>query len=460
MDQEYCGGIGLSRPKLLSFDTYIINLVFSMFDLLMVVPVLSLIIREYHLSMNWAVWAVSLHLAFFAFSLPMMDNWAASKGKMEVLWTALTFFVLGTFLAGLAVEWVWFMCGRVIQAIGTGGMVPFVSSQCRRKLGKMPKGKRYLIMLAFAAAWCSVPLASAGLAGALGWKSVFILHILFAFLVLLISQTWKIVDQPNRKGVGGESIVFFGLIVLFLMMAVTSTDFSGGISAVLHKEVLPLWIVAIGMVVPLLMVERQGSYPFFEPHLFANWRLWILYIQVTLQGFLWTILTLLPFWFARQYDTGTYGSAVCLSFIVIGAMMALPVIGFLSNPVYVHRLAYTAFLLSAVTSAGMIWIPDSRWMLLAVCLLGWCLSFAVADPVHRYMFKWVSPRRIRSGLMAAGMFRAAGGALGFVTAARLFEPGVLISAEVRIFLFVAGVSFLGFLFSLFLGTKKVSHYNN
>jgi hypothetical protein len=37
---------------------------------------------------------------------------------------------------------------------------------------------------------------------------------------------------------------------------------------------------------------------------------------------------------------------------------------------------------------------------------------------------------------------------------------VLISAEVRIFLFVAGVSFLGFLFSLFLGTKKVSHYNN
>ena len=262
MDRSTVGGIGLSRPKSLSFDTYIISMVFSTFDLLTVVPVLSLIIQEYHLSMNWR-WAVSLHLAFFAFSLPMMDNWVASKGKMEVLWTALTFFVLGTLLAGLAVEWVWFMCGRVIQAIGTGGMVPVVSSQCRRKLGKMPKGKRSLIIWHLQSHGVQFPWHPPRAGRSPGMESVFILHILFAFLVLLISQTWKIVDQPNRKGVGGESIVFFGLIVLFLMMAVTSTDFSGGISSVLHKEVLPLWIVAIGMVVPLLMVERRGKLSVF-----------------------------------------------------------------------------------------------------------------------------------------------------------------------------------------------------
>ena len=448
----------MSRPKSLSFDTYIIGLVFSTFDLLMVVPVLSYIIQEYHLSMNWAVWAVSLHLAFFAFSLPMMDNWAASKGRMEVLWTALTFFVLGTLLAGLAGEWVWFMCGRVVQAIGAGGMVPFVSSQSRRELSKMPKRKQYLIMLLVAVILGMIPLTSSWFAFTLGWRAVFVLHILLAFLVLFISQTWKVVDQSNRKGVGGESIVFFGLIILFLMMAITSTDFSEGISAVLSKEVLPLWIVAIGMVVPLLMVERQGSYPFFEPHLFANWRLWILYIQVTLQGFLWTILTLLPYWFARLYNTGDYGTAVLLSLIVTGALMALPVIGYLSNHVYLHRLAYTAFLLTAVTCLTLIWLKDSRWMLFSLGFLGFFLSFALADPVHQYMFRWVSPRRIRSGLMAAGMFRAAGGAIGFVTAARLFDPYVMSAPEVRIFLFIAGVAFAGFLFSFLLGSKKVSHY--
>ena len=58
--------------------------------------------------------------------------------------------------------------------------------------------------------------------------------------------------------------------------------------------------------------------------------------------------------------------------------------------------------------------------------------------------------------MAAGMFRAAGGALGFVTAARLFEPGVLIGEEVRIFLFVAGVSFRDFCLVCFWGQKKLA----
>ncbi len=464
----------LSRSKRFSIETYIIGLVLSTLDLLMVVPILSFAMQEYYLSMDWTVWIVSLHLAFFSFSLPVMDNWAASRGKMEVLWMSLSLFVLGTVVAGLAAEWVWFMCGRVLQAIGMGGMVPFLSSQTRRELSKMTKRNRILVLSAAVLMLCAIPLWSSWLAHMLGWRAVLVLHILYAIVVSVLAEKWKVVDQPSRTGVGGESIIFFGLIVLFLMLAITITDFSQGWSALLAKEVLPLWIVAVGMVVPLLMVERQGRYPFFEPHLFANWRLWILYLYVTLQGFLWTTLTLLPYWFTQAYDLGEYGTGILLSLIAASAALMLPIIASLSQGNYLHWLSCIAFLLTSLIYLVLIWLNDRHLILLAVSFLGFNLSFSLADPVHRYMFQWVSPRRIRSGLMAVGMFRAAGGAIGLVAAARLFSlidpllpfgfineemKYLVTSIEIRVFTFIAGVSLLSFLLSFLLGIKSVSHFS-
>lgn len=464
----------LSRSKRFSIETYIIGLVLSTLDLLMVVPILSFVMQEYYLSMHWTVWVVSLHLAFFSFSLPVMDNWAASRGKMEVLWMSLSLFVLGTVVAGLATEWVWFMCGRVLQSIGMGGMVPFLATQTRRELSKMRKRNRILILFATVLLLCVIPLWSSWLAHMLGWRAVLVLHILYAVAVLVVAEKWKMVDQPNRTGVGGESIIFFGMIILFLMMAITVTDFSIGWAALLSKEVLPLWIVALGMVVPLLMVERQGRRPFFEPHLFANWRLWILYLHVTLQGFLWTTLTLLPYWFTQAYDLGEYGTGILLSLITASAVLALPIIASLSQGIHLHRFSCSAFLLTALIYLVMIWLKDQHFILLAVSFLGFMLSFALADPVHQYMFQWVSPRRIRSGLMAVGMFRAAGGAIGLVAAARLFSlidpllpfgfmhaemEHLVTSIEMRVFTFIAGVSLLSFVLSFLLGIKNVSHFS-
>lgn len=464
----------LSRSKRFSIETYIIGLVLSTLDLLMVVPILSFVMQEYYLSMHWTVWVVSLHLAFFSFSLPVMDNWAASRGKMEVLWISLSLFVLGTVVAGLAAEWVWFMCGRVLQSIGMGGMVPFLATQTRRELSKMRKRTRIFILFATVLLLCIIPLWSSWLAHMLGWRSVLVLHILYAIAVLVMAEKWKMVDQPNRTGVGGESIIFFGMIILFLMMAITVTDFSLGWSALLSKEVLPLWIVALGMVVPLLMVERQGRHPFFEPHLFANWRLWILYLHVTLQGFLWTTLTLLPYWFTQAYDLGEYGTGILLSLITASAVLALPIIASLSQSIHLHRISCSAFLLTALIYLVMIWLKDQHFILLAVSFLGFMLSFALADPVHQYMFQWVSSRRIRSGLMAVGMFRAAGGAIGLVAAARLFSlidpllpfgfmneemEHLVTSIEMRVFTFIAGVSLLSFVLSFLLGIKNVSHFS-
>lgn len=462
----------LSRSRRFSIETYIIGLVLSTLDLLMVVPILSFVMQEYYLSMDWTVWVVSLHLAFFSFSLPVMDNWAASRGKMEVLWISLSLFVLGTVVAGLAFEWVWFMCGRVLQSIGMGGMVPFLAVQTRRELGKMKKSRRMLILLATVMLLCILPLWSSWFAHTLGWRAVLVLHILYAIIVTVLAEKRKVIDQPSRTGVGGESIIFFGMIILFLMMALTSTDFSKGWFALLAKEVLPLWIVAAGMVVPLLMVERQGRRPFFEPHLFANWRLWIIYLHVTLQGFLWTTLTFLPYWFAQIYKLGEYGTGILLSLIAASASLALPIIAALSQDICLHRLSCASFLLTSLIYLIMIWISDQHFILLAVFFLGFMLSFALADPVHHFMFQWVSPRRIRSGLMAVGMFRAAGGAIGLVVAARLFSlidpllpfrfmneemEHLVTSVEMRVFTFIAGVSLLSFLLSFLLGIKNVSH---
>jgi MFS family permease len=363
------------------------------------------------------------------------------------------------------------MWGRVIQSVGAGGMVPYVSSQSRRMLSKLTRTRQWIALLSLGLFLTMMPLLTVAVTYLLGWRAIFLIHLVFVLFLSILAKNRQVADKPRQvKGASGESILFFGLIILFAMTAVTTTDFLEGLRAFLDPHVLPLWIVALGMVVPLFMVERQESYPFFELHLFAEWRLLLLYVQVGLSGFIWMALVLVPDWVARLYRLSFWGVGFILCFVLFCSLFAVPMVQSLARRWDFKKISSLGFLLATVSYAALAWINGGAWFFVALGILGVSLSFALAAPVHHFLFEWVSARRIRNGLMALGMFRAAGGALGLTTMSRIFsslDPSLaswfvvdpatehlVRLAEQKVMLFAAAASFVGFIVGCRLKVKK------
>jgi MFS family permease len=437
LDVEHAGGsIILTRFKRFTLETYVVAMVAIAIDAIILAPALPFVMSEYHVPIHWGVWTISLHLAVFSMALPVMENAAMSIGRMKILHVALGLLFVGTWMVFTVKSWVCLMCGRIIQAVGIGGAIPYISVQVRRIMAQQNRQWQSMAMLVLGSTVASIPWLVSGLIKLLGWRFAFLFHGLGGVALFVVSRRWVCSDRPQRMRVtGGASIFFFGLILFFVMAGLTKTDLLGGWPAIAQPDVLPLWIMGVGMIVPLLMVERQKSQPFFEPHLFANWRFWLLYGQAGLSGFIWTGFVLIPFWAAYSYgfDHITAGALFC--YLVLCSLFALSLVQSVARAWGFRWTAVFGYGLSALSFLALALNPPFVWSFTAFGLLSFGLSFVLAAPVHQPLFAWVPNRRMRSGMMALGMFRVAGGAIGLLTVSRIFT-----AADTRLLFWTADMA--------------------
>lgn len=462
----------MANSKGFSFESVVIAILFSTLDMMVITPILPSLMQEFQLSMHWAVWAISLHLAFFSFSLSIFESWAVHRGREKVWIISLLFIVVGSLLSMSSRDWIGFMLGRILQAMGTAGVLPYVSIKVRRMLNKKKYREQMTWFIVLGLIFSLNPLFSSVISYFLGWRLIFVIPLTLALVVGWISQKWSHVDLPRKvRTTSGESTVFFGMIILFLLLAFTSTDWSKGFYGITNKNILPLWIVAIGLIVPLLMVERRQQYSFFVPQINGRWRLWILYLQATLAGFVWMFLALIPSWVFLRYDLSFFSQGGVLSYILLFSLLALPVLQWFSKRFSVKIISLIGFSLAFLSLVLLTQIEQIYFFFISLGLLGISLTFALMTPVHIPLFKWVEPQHLRNSLMALGMFRAAGGALGLAVMARVFslenplllhwitskgeQSGWLNLEQLHVLILVAGVAFFGICMSLFIPNSSV-----
>jgi MFS family permease len=407
----------LSRPRKVFVERFLFTIFLSILDIAAVTPALAAMMKQYHLSFEWSVWAISLHLAFFSFSLPLLESWSMRVGRQTVLHISLVIFALGSLISAISEQWLWFISGRVIQAIGMGGVVLYVAFQMQRETDKRKRRAHVLL-----STWIIfIPILATILVQFASWKALFLLNLPISLCVYLFSKRLQVEGSAeSRHFFDGVGLLFFSILLLFLLLAITLTPLSDGWHAFTLPSVIPLWMIAFGMIVPLWMVERQNKYPLFAPHLFAHWRLWLLYIQVTLSGFCWMGLIFVPIWVLCLFHVSIFWYGYILSLILCWSIFGWWIIYLLSNKWDVKITSMLGFFCAASAYFLLTWLQN-EWSLLIVILLGIGLSLVIATPFHQLLFYEVPPRYIRNGLMVMGMFRSAGGALGLVTMARLFS---------------------------------------
>ncbi|MBW8172052.1 DHA2 family efflux MFS transporter permease subunit [Ornithinimicrobium sp. Arc0846-15] len=267
-------------------------------------------------------WLTSGFMLTMAVVIPITGFLIQRLSTRTLFATALGLFSTGTLIAATAPGFEFLLLGRIVQATGTAVMMPLLMTTVMTLVPAKDRGRimgRVSIVISVAPAMG--PTISGVLLNTLGWRSLFLMMLPIALVMLLIGLRFiSNISEPRALSVDLLSVVLSGFGFGGLVYALTQIGESVG------GDLVGLFIpLGIGLVSLGLFIWRQirlGDDALLNLSTFAslNFSLSILLMMTSMMALFGTIV-LLPFYL--QGVLGLEPLAVGLLLLPGGLMMGL-----------------------------------------------------------------------------------------------------------------------------------------
>jgi MFS family permease len=241
-----------------------------------------------------ASWIINGYLLASILTMPLAGRAADRWGPRRPFLWALVIFAVGSALAGRAQSLDELIAARIVQAIGSGILIPVATAAAAdlfdgparpRALGVIG-GLTFLGMAAgpFVGAWIiesthpSGLLDSAGIFGPLRdafdapWRFVFYLNVPIAIVAMALvwaaSGGWDSHGRPARMDLLGATAFSVGLAALLVGVTLIGSDEIGGLDPRIAIALFGLAAI-VGITLSLLSGARRPN-AFVDPHWFAS----------------------------------------------------------------------------------------------------------------------------------------------------------------------------------------------
>ncbi|SDW05972.1 Major Facilitator Superfamily protein [Marininema mesophilum] len=397
-----------------TLDAFIIAIFLSALDIGVLAPALTVIALDLEIPIRAVFWVIALHLAVFVLALPLMEAWGAKAGKRGWFLASLLVYAAASLIAGDSKGLLTLIIGRVVQAMAAGGIVPILSEELGRMLKWQSRKWRWTVQGILAALLILTPFLSSTLTWYLNWRWLFWINIPAVLVVFVISFRFRSTGRLRTPTHHIHGVMYFGVILLSMMMAIAQFNPSKGWAALVDPSFLPFAILSLGLGVLMMMVENVSDRPFFSMQLFTDRRLMLLHGVMVLSGITWSAIVLVPGWMAEVYQHPTGTGGIFLTVVACSAWLALPLAQRVSLHWGYRGVLIIGFFALASSYFTLAFALEPVVLTSILVVLGFGMSFTLIAPVHELVFEVISYRQMKKGVMAIGMFRAAGTALGLI----------------------------------------------
>ena len=259
--------------------TYLVGLLIGGLYVGMISPARTVIQADFGIDGTTGIWMINIYTLFYAALIPVIGKIADRRGRKLVFTVCVGVFCAGSVLCGLSQSFGGFgllLVGRVVQAVGAGGMIPVANAE----IGTSFPPERRGMALGLAAAVVGVSnvlgsVAGSAVVGAFGlenWPMMFYLCVPFC-LAVIAAAVWllpasKPAETPGKMDVAGSFL--FALFVLLLLLGVKGIDFTAFAESVARPTT---WGPLVGAVIAAIMfraVEHRAADPVFHLEYFQS----------------------------------------------------------------------------------------------------------------------------------------------------------------------------------------------
>ena len=364
-----------------------------------------------------ATWVLTSYLVSNAIVLPASTWFSLRFGRKRFLIACIVIFTVSSFLCGAATSLAMILIARVIQGAGGGALQPLSQAIL---LESFPPEKRGSAMAIFALGVVVAPVLGPTLGGwltdAYSWRWAFYINIpVGIFAVFMISRYVQDPDYIAKAKPGRLDGVGLGLLAVWL----------GCLQIILDKGQEDDWfgatwirwafLVLVVCFVLFLIRELRHKQPLVDLRVFSHRNFTLGCLLIGLFGAaIYGLVTLLPLFYQELMGYTALAAGWAVSPRGVGAILAMPIIGYLTAKIDNRWLIAFGFTLFAVAALwfGEVNLAISQWTFLWAIVISGFGSGCVFVPLSTTAMAFLKNEEIGNASGLYNLLRNIGGSIG------------------------------------------------
>jgi EmrB/QacA subfamily drug resistance transporter len=414
-DEASPQGDRLSREILVLAGVVILGMIMTVLDLTIVNVAIPTLGSDLRASIPSIQWVMTSYMLAFAAVIPV-TGWAAERFGAKRVWlAALALFLAGSALAGASWSAGSLIAFRVIQGLGAGLILPVGQTILAQAAGPQRMGRvMSVIGVPMLLAPVFGPVMGGAVLGAAGWRWIFFLNLPMGAAALLAAMRLLPDARPQlgqQLDVRGLLLLCPGIAVFLYGMSEAGTNGGFGSRATVTAALVGLTLIGLffwhaasrgeNALIDVSLLRRRG----FAAAAALNFLL-----MVGLFG----SLILIPLYYQVVRHQGTLATGLLLAPQGVGAALALPLAGWLTDKAGARGVTSAGVVVAAVGMAGYTQLgPRTSYALLATLLglIGLGLG-ATISPSMAAAFQALSRAETPRGTSALNAVQRIAGAIG------------------------------------------------
>jgi len=364
-----------------------------------------------------ATWVLTSYLVANAVVLPASTWFSLKFGRKRFLVACIIIFTVSSFACGAAWSLGMILIARAVQGAGGGALQPLSQAIL---LESFPPEKRGSALAVFALGVVVAPVLGPTLGGyltdAYSWRWAFYINIPVGILAVLLILRF-VEDPPYIQNAKPGKIDGIGLGLLAVWL--------GALQIILDKGQEDDWfganwirwatfILIVGFV-SFLIRELTHDKPLVNLRVFRHRNFLLGCALIALfGGAIYGLITLLPLFYQELLGYTALAAGWAVMPRGIGAILAMPIIGLLTNKIDNRWIAATGFALFGIAGLwfGEVNLAISQWSFLWAIVLSGFGAGAVFVPLSNIAMSRLKNEEIGNASGLYNLFRNVGGSIG------------------------------------------------
>jgi len=403
---------------------YLFGIFMGAIDTGIVTPARTVIQNHLMVDDKTGIWMITIYTLAYAASIPIMGKMADKYGRKYIYLMSIFLFGLGSLICGLSQDIGNFsvlLTGRVIQALGGGGIVPIATAEFGTTF---PPEKRGMALGLIGGVYgvANIFGASAGSAimdifGKDNWQFIFYINLPITVFILVagfIFLSNNRIQDVKKTDIFG--ILLLTVMILSLMYGLKNIDFFDFLTTIGDLNVYPFILIFIVLLPIFVLVEKKAEDPVINLGYFTNGRIVVTLIISFIVGIVMMGMIFVPQFSENSLKIASGSGGYFVIILGLFAGVGAPLSGRMIDKFGAKAVLATGFFISILGSLYLILVtanyPNTINVIVSLVLIGLGMGFTIGAPLNYMMLENTKKEESNSALATLSLIRSVGTVIG------------------------------------------------
>ncbi len=403
---------------------YLLGIFIGAIDTGILTPARTVVQNALGVGEKTGIWMITAFTLAYACAMPILGKLADRMGRKRVYMIAIALFGTGSLICGLsnfAHSFPLLIVGRVIQAIGGGGIVPLATAEFGTGF---PEEKRGMALGLVGGVYGIANIVGATLGSAIldlvgtqNWHWLFFINLPICVFVVVAG----VITLPRSEKQPTQRIDLLGTLVLVAMIlsllyGLNNLDFFDFSATITQANVYP-FLLAFAVLAPLFwLVEKRAADPVLNIDYFRSMRVVVIFVLAVIVGMCLMGMVFVPQFAENALKARAGSGGYYVTILGLFAGIGAPLSGRLVDKFGPKKILYLGF---GISLAGALYLAlyatlhaNLASVILSLVLMGSGLGFVMGTPLNYMMLANAPKEESNSALSALSLMRSIGTTVG------------------------------------------------